>query len=170
MAAGHDQKFFDIFTLVLGILVVISFGIYVLSARIGNATQGQYILSDQAYQDQINASITPVAAVMLPGEEELERQRAAAAAAAPVATVLSGPQVYNEACVACHGAGVGGAPIYGDSAVWTPRLAQGMDVLYDHAINGYTGAAGYMPPKGGRLDLSDGEIQAAVDYMVADPE
>ncbi len=167
---SQDQKFFDIFTLVLGILVVISFGIYVLSARIGNATQGQYVLEDSRYQDQIAASIVPVGAVMLPGEDEIARQKAAAAATAPVATVLTGPQVYNVACVACHGAGVGGAPVYGEADQWTARIAQGTDVLYSNAINGYTGAAGYMPPKGGRLDLSDGEIQAAVDYMIADDQ
>lgn len=167
---SQDQKFFDIFTLVLGILVAIAFAIYMLSARIGNATQGQYVLSESAYQEQITSSIQPLGAVMLPGEEEIARQKSAAAAAAPVATVLSGPQVYNAACVACHGAGVGGAPVYGAADQWTARLAQGKDVLYDHAINGYTGAAGYMPPKGGRLDLSDAEIEAAVDYIIADSQ
>lgn len=92
---SQDQKFFDIFTLVLGILVAIAFAIYMLSARIGNATQGQYVLSESAYQEQITSSIQPLGAVMLPGEEEIARQKSAAAAAAPVATVLSGPQVYN---------------------------------------------------------------------------
>lgn len=167
---GQDQKFFDIFTLVLGILMVIAICIYVLSARIGNATQGQYILSDDSYQTEIASSIVPVGSVLMPGEEEIAAAKAAAAAAAPVATVLSGPQVYNAACVACHGAGVGGAPVYGDAAGWAPRIAQGNDTLYSHAIDGYTGSAGYMPPKGGRLDLSDEEIQAAVDYMIADPQ
>ena len=47
-----------------------------------------------------------------------------------------------------------------------PRIAQGMNTLNDHAINGYTGSAGVMIAKGGRLDLSDGEIAGAVDYMV----
>ena len=45
-----------------------------------------------------------------------------------------------------------------------------MDVLKDHAINGYTGSAGYMPAKGGRVDLSDDEVAAAVDYMVAESQ
>ena len=49
-------------------------------------------------------------------------------------------------------------------------IAQGMDVLKDHAINGYTGSAGYMPAKGGRVDLSDDEVAAAVDYMVAESQ
>ncbi len=79
---------------------------------------------------------------------------------------MSGPQVYNAACLACHGAGVGGAPILGDVAAWAPRIAQGTDVLNDHALNGFTGPVGYMPPKGGRVDLSDQEIIDAVTYMV----
>jgi cytochrome c len=79
---------------------------------------------------------------------------------------MSGPQVYNAACLACHGAGVGGAPVLGDVAGWTNRIAQGMDVLNDHALNGFAGSAGYMPPKGGRVDLSDQEIIDAVAYMV----
>jgi cytochrome c len=74
--------------------------------------------------------------------------------------------VYNAACIACHGAGIGGAPKVGDAAGWSERIAQGMDLLREHAIQGYQGSAGYMPPKGGRVDLSDEEILAAVDYIV----
>jgi cytochrome c5 len=61
---------------------------------------------------------------------------------------------------------VGGAPPLGDVAAWAPRIAQGMDTLHQHALQGFTGAAGYMPPKGGRVDLSDAEIMSAVDYIV----
>jgi cytochrome c5 len=80
---------------------------------------------------------------------------------------LSGPQVYNEACIACHGSGIGGAPKFGDAAAWGPRIAQGNPTLYDHAINGFTGSAGFMPQKGARVDLSDQEVRDAVDYMVS---
>ena len=71
----------------------------------------------------------------------------------------------SSACIACHGSGVGGAPIVGDAAQWSERIAQGMETLAKHAIEGYTGSAGYMPPKGGRLDLSDDEVASAVEYM-----
>jgi cytochrome c5 len=54
----------------------------------------------------------------------------------------------------------------GDAAIWNPRIAQGVDVVRQHAIEGYQGDSGYMPPKGGRIDLSDEEIVAAVDYIV----
>jgi cytochrome c5 len=86
---------------------------------------------------------------------------------APVAAASTdGAPVYNSACVACHGAGIAGAPRTGDTAEWAPRLEQGMDVMYDHAIAGFQGSSGFMPPKGGNMSLSDDEVRAAVDFMV----
>jgi len=83
------------------------------------------------------------------------------------AVPLTGQQVYNNVCIACHAPpGVGGAPALGDSDAWAPRIAQGMDTLIDHALNGFTGSAGVMPKKGERVDLSDEEIIGAVEYMV----
>lgn len=78
----------------------------------------------------------------------------------------AGESVYKANCFACHGAGVAGAPKLGDTANWAPRIEQGMDVLYTHAIEGYQGESGYMPPKGGFTSLSDEEVKAAVQYMV----
>ena len=84
-----------------------------------------------------------------------------------VAAPLTGPQVYNAVCIACHAApGVGGAPALGDSDAWAARIAQGMDTLIDHALHGFTGSTGVMPRKGDRVDLSDEEIIGAVEYMV----
>ena len=96
---------------------------------------------------------------------------AAAPAPAPapdpaVADVSQGKSVYNKTCALCHGVGAAGAPKPGDTADWGPRIAQGMDVLYKHAIEGFTGAKGMMPPRGGAAALSDDEVKAAVDYMV----
>jgi cytochrome c5 len=79
-----------------------------------------------------------------------------------------GQKTYQAACFACHGAGVAGAPKTGDKAAWKDRIAQGNDTLYKHAIKGYTGKKGVMPAKGGRADLSDDAVKAAVDYMVAE--
>ena len=84
-----------------------------------------------------------------------------------VAAPLTGPQVYDAVCIACHAApGVGGAPALGDGDAWAARIAQGMDTLIDHALHGYSGSTGVMPMKGGRVDLSDEEIIGAVEYMV----
>ena len=66
----------------------------------------------------------------------------------------------------CHAAGVAGAPKPGDKADWGPRIAQGKDTLYKHAIEGYTGAKGMMPARGGNTKMSDEDVKAAVDYMV----
>ena len=79
----------------------------------------------------------------------------------------SGEEVYNVGCNACHGAGIAGAPKNGDKAAWGARIAQGAATLYDHAIKGYQGKAGMMPAKGGNAALTDGEVKAAVDFMVA---
>ena len=93
---------------------------------------------------------------------------AAVAAAAPVAAgPADGKKVFDGACAACHGAGIAGAPKFGDKAAWAPRIAQGAATLYQHAIAGYQGKSGVMPPKGGSLNLSDAEVKAAVDAMVA---
>ena len=87
--------------------------------------------------------------------------------AAAVTTVAlkakSGEEVYNGACVACHGAGIAGAPKMGDKALWAPRIAQGASTLYEHAIKGFK----TMPAKGGQVALSDDEVKAAVDYQIA---
>ncbi|MDO4997551.1 MAG: c-type cytochrome [Neisseria sp.] len=87
-----------------------------------------------------------------------------AAVAAPAATA-DGKAVYDSLCMACHAAGVAGAPKTGDSAGWKDRLAQGKDTLVKNAITGFTGKTGVMPAKGGNPGLSDAEVEAAVIYM-----
>lgn len=89
-----------------------------------------------------------------------------AAAQAVAAGAANGSKIYNSTCALCHAAGVAGAPAPGNKEDWAPRIAQGSDMLYKHAMEGYTGAKGMMPPRGGNLKLTDEEIKAAVDYMV----
>jgi cytochrome c5 len=90
----------------------------------------------------------------------------ASPAAAPALAADAGQKLYGSVCIACHGAGVAGAPKFGDKAVWADRVKQGSNVLYEHAIKGYQGKNGVMPPKGG-ASASDDEVKAAVDYMAA---
>lgn len=78
-----------------------------------------------------------------------------------------GESIYKKHCVACHGTGVAGSPKLGDKAAWSERIIQGDAVLTQHAIEGYKGKTGYMPPKGGFMSLSDEEISATVQYMVS---
>jgi len=165
---SRDQKFFDVYSIVIGALAAFALAILVLALKMADLTQGVYTRDATEYQAAVNERIAPIGQVYLSGaHHEAEAPKAETAATPdPVASTLSGPQVYNEACIACHGAGIGGAPVLGDASAWEARIAQGQDVLGDHAINGYTGSAGYMPPKGGRMDLSDEEIMDAVTYMI----
>ncbi len=83
---------------------------------------------------------------------------------APVAVVeLDGEGVYGTACVTCHATGLAGAPKLADVEAWQPRLAQGIEVLYEHSLVGFLA----MPPKGGFMNIPDDQIKLAVDYMVA---
>ncbi len=83
-----------------------------------------------------------------------------------VVTTLTGSGVYERHCALCHADGIGGAPKVGDAGPWADRIAKGMDTLYRHAIEGYTGDDGIMPPKGGFVNLPDDEVRLAVDYIV----
>lgn len=115
-------------------------------------------------------SIMPVGKVKKPGEATtVAKAESAPAAAAPAeaAGPVDGGQVYNMACMACHGTGAAGAPKMGDKDNWAPRIAQGMDVLLEHATKGFQGKSGFMPPKGGRADLSVAQVEAAIGHMVS---
>ena len=105
------------------------------------------------------------------GQMNLASQTAASSATTQVATtataIIDGKKIYNGMCVACHGAGVAGAPRVGDKGAWAERIDKGATTLYANAINGVQGSSGVMPAKGGNPALSDDEIKAAVDYMVA---
>lgn len=74
-----------------------------------------------------------------------------------------GEQIVTSVCAACHGTGLMQSPKLGDAADWAPRIEKGIETLYDHAINGFN----MMPAKGGRADLTDEEVKAAVDHMVS---
>ena len=87
---------------------------------------------------------------------------APAPAATPVAASANGEALYKQACMACHAAGVAGAPKLGDKAAWSGRLGAGVDGLTASVIKG----KGAMPPKGGAAAASDADIKAAVAYMV----
>ena len=167
---SRDQKFFDMYSLVIGVLAAVALAILVLAMKMSDLTQGVYTRDTSEYQAAVAERIRPVGQVYLPGEEQgaSAPKVETAVEPEPVAAALTGAQVYNSACLACHAAGVGGAPVSGDAAIWAPRIAQGVAVLKQHAIEGYTGSSGYMPAKGGRTDLSDAEIADAVDYMVGE--
>jgi cytochrome c5 len=89
---------------------------------------------------------------------------AAAPAAAPASSgAVDGKAIYEKNCAACHMTGAANAPKAGDKVAWAPRLQEGKDHLYEHAIQG----KGAMPPKGGNAGLSDAEVKVAVDHLIS---
>ncbi len=103
------------------------------------------------------------------GQAAMAAAKAAAAAAAQAQVAydgtLDGNVIYDKLCGACHTSGAGGAPQL-TQALWSPRIAQGMDMLVKHAIDGYQGPAGLMPARGGNPSLSDDQVKATVQWMV----
>jgi len=109
----------------------------------------------------IEERIKPVGESCMEGDSSCGGAAAAAASSGP----RSGEDVYNAACMACHSTGAAGAPKLGDAAAWADRIAKGTDVLYASGIDGIAGTG--MMAKGGCMNCSDEEVNAAVDYMVA---
>ena len=111
-----------------------------------------------ASEDAILERIKPVAQVCVEGDANCGS--AASAASGP----KSGEDVFKTSCFGCHGTGLATAPQIGDKAAWKPRLAQGLETLYKHAIEGFGNG---MPPKGTCMSCSDDEIKAAIDHILA---
>jgi cytochrome c5 len=113
-----------------------------------------------------NAAAPAATAPAAPAAAPAAAAAAPATAAPATASADAGKALYSATCVACHGAGIAGAPKVGDKGAWAPRVAQGANVLYEHALKGFQGKTGMMPPKGGS-SAPDADVKAAVDYMVA---
>ncbi|MGH8478281.1 MAG: c-type cytochrome [Gammaproteobacteria bacterium] len=184
MRQEEDASFGRTFVAVLGALVVASVVILFLARAIGEQEasaeeEGGTVAERTAPVGKVKVrgaaeTIAPARAANpgdLAGTPQSD-QDAAAAAQAPLqiagagAAGDKGKTVYDTACVVCHSTGVGGAPKVGDKAAWADRIAQDEGTLDDHAIKGFQGKTGMMPPKGGRTDLSDEDVKAAVSYMV----
>ncbi|MBK8283437.1 MAG: cytochrome c5 family protein [Ahniella sp.] len=120
----------------------------------------------------VTERIVPVGAVYAGATGDaalaLAQQRAQEAAKAQVAYdgSLDGKFIYDKLCTTCHTGGVAGAPKL-EKAAWTARIAQGNDLMYKHAIEGFVGQAGNMPARGGNPSLSDEQVKATVDWMLA---
>jgi len=87
----------------------------------------------------------------------------APAKAAATGSAAAGKQLYDTVCMACHAAGIAGAPKTGDKAAWKPRIATGKESLYNSALHGKNA----MPAKGGMASAPDADVKAAVDYLVS---
>jgi cytochrome c5 len=149
--------------MVLGILIFFAIVLFGVARTVGKDTQSENVLLDPLRIQAVEQNVEPFAHEAIAGQDN----SALAALSAPKAdaTVASvpatGEQAYTTVCSACHGAGVNGAPKIGDHAAWGPRIAQGKDTLYSHAIAGIRA----MPARGGTA-WPDATIRMTVDYMV----
>jgi cytochrome c5 len=169
----QDTHFFNVFSMVIGLLIVIAIAIFALARVVASETQDKQVLEESQYLKSVESHLQPVGNVAVAGQDNSALAikadagaGAAGSAGAGPALPKSGDETFQQVCSTCHGAGIAGAPKAGDKAAWGPRLAKGKDVLYDHALKGFTGTSGVMPAKGGRADLTDDLVKAAVDHMV----
>ena len=167
----NDTHFFNVFSVVLGLLVTFAILMFALARYVGKHEQNVQVLNDPMLQSSVQMRTAPPVRVAVAGQDnsalKIEAISSNAGATAVLATFTNGTEVYEGACKACHGAGLAGAPKAGDATAWAPRIAKGKATLYEHALKGFTGTAGVMPAKGGRTDLSDDLIKEAVDHIVA---
>ena len=166
----QDTHFFNVFSVVLGLLVAFAICMFALARHVGKVEQAAHIQEDAKYLESVQARTAPPVKVAVAGQDNTGLEIKPSAAAGPIVAVAlptDGAGTFEAVCKACHGEGIAGAPKVGDKAAWGPRIAQGKDTLYKHAIGGYNGTKGVMPAKGGRADLPDDLIKKAVDHMVA---
>lgn len=85
--------------------------------------------------------------------------------------LIAGAQIWDSTCRGCHGLGIADSPKITDIEAWAPRIAQGTEILYQHALEGHFGPKGtMMPPRGGNDALTDDEVKSAVDFMIANSQ
>lgn len=152
--APPADTFVQNFAIVLLLLVAFAFAIAIAAGTATSALMDEK--PEPAIVELANKRIAPVAGVHLGAAGSAD----AVADAGPV----DGAEVYASACFSCHATGAAGAPKLGVAADWTARLERGTEVLYQHSIQGFNA----MPPKGGFVNLSDEQVQAAVDYMLGE--
>jgi cytochrome c5 len=165
----HDTHFLNVFSVVIGLLVVVALVLLTLSRIIGNETQVPETFADAAYREGVEERVRPLVRVAVAGQDNsaLVIKGLAQASTIKLEIPKDGPALYDAVCKTCHATGLAGSPKTGDRAAWGPRIAQGKATLYEHALRGYTGKSGAMPAKGGRTDLSDDLVKSGVDYLVA---
>jgi cytochrome c5 len=153
--------------LIIGIILLVQLAI---GSYAGRSTKNEPAMSEAAVAQRIapvaRLSIDPNAKAPEPAKAAAAPAAVAVAAIPPAAAkggAADGKKVYDATCTACHGSGIAGAPKLGDKAAWGPRIKAGMPQVYEIALKG----KGAMPPKGGNASLSDADVKAAVDYMVA---
>ena len=166
MSKEQDQVFFRNFSLVVGGIAAMMVVFFIAAQFVGTDDEAEAKLR----ASKVAEVTAPVGQVTAMGEEMASEADAVVAETTTGETSGNvGETVFNGLCVNCHGMAAMAAmiPQAGDKAAWGPRIEQGIETLYDHAINGFTGNMGMMPARGSNPALTDEEVKAAVDYMVS---
>jgi len=166
-----DRVFLRHFSMMIGFLVLVMFALIGLALYLysfhpppGNPMQ----------KAETEARVAPVGAVYA-GDTGRAAMAAAAEAAKKAAAsqvayggTTDGKTIFGNLCTTCHTNAATGAPVITDKGAWAPRVAQGLDTLLKHAIEGYQGKDGkLMPAKGGNPALTDAQVKATVEWMVS---
>ena len=163
----HDASFLKKFSSLIAGFVVLTLVLIFLAAGIYKRARGDTPPPEQVAAT--NARIAPAGGVYAGESGQMAKAAAAAAAAAQAQVAYDGTLdrsvIYDKLCKTCHATGAGGAPTL-SHANWDSRVAQGFDTLVRHSIEGFTGNAGIMPPRGGNPSLSNEQIEATVRWMV----
>ena len=164
MTQEQDKVFFRNYALIISLLAVMALCFFTLARYLGDDEAANV----QQRAGEVAKRTAPVGQVNVAGKASPGTKATAAASAK-----LTPKHIFDTTCFACHGneQGVGGLPVaphFGDKKAWAPRIAQGKSVLYQHALNGFTGKSGTaMPPRGGNAKLTDDEVKATVDFIIS---
>jgi len=165
----QDTHFVNTFSMVIGLLVLVAIGIIVLARVVASHTQETDTVEQRDFAKSVASRIEPLSQEAIVGQDNTGmaiKPDSPTGSGVVLPIPKDGTQVYEQVCSACHGLGIAGAPKAGDAAAWGPRIAKGKQVLYEHALHGFTGQSGTMPAKGNRLDIPDAIIEEGVDHMV----
>ena len=167
----QDTHFVNVFSMVIGLLVTIAIVLFALARFVASRTQDLQVMQETDYAKNVAERIHVPTQVAVAGQDNSAlaikaEGPAASGSAQPAAMPKNGTELFEQTCSVCHGQGIAGAPKAGDKTAWAPRIAEGKATLYQHALEGFQGKTGVMPPKGGRTDVPDDLVKQAVDHMV----
>ncbi len=157
-----DRNFVKTFSGLVAVLAALTVVIFILAQMVVSASNLKKDKTVAQNDAAVAERIKPVGEITVSSNAVMDTLIPTANAAG----ADKGKATYDGTCSVCHGAGIAGAPKFGDKAVWAPHIAKGIDTLHTHALKGFQGKTGMMPAKGGNAGLSDADVKAAVDYMV----
>ncbi len=165
---NYDLDFLKRFSMVIAFLMAVTLGLILFAIYLHN---GQPHTPNPVEVKRTDARIAPAGEVYAGATGAAQQAAAAEAAKAAAASqvayggTLDGAVIFDNLCAGCHKSGAGGAPTMTAAGIGA-RASKGKDLLYQHAIEGFTGSAGVMPAKGGNPALSEDQVKATVDWML----